>query len=176
MNISTSPNIPDLKIIEPTLFNDSRGYFFESYNKEKYLKNGIASHFLQDNQSKSTKGVLRGLHMQIGQYAQAKLVRVLQGKVWDVAVDMREDSSTYLQYYGLELSQENQLQFFIPRGFAHGFLVLTDTAIFSYKCDNYYNKESESGVHYASPSLNINWPKIDTELIISEKDLNLPLV
>lgn len=114
--------------------------------------------------------------MQIGQYAQAKLVRVLQGKVWDVAVDMREDSSTYLQYYGLELSQENQLQFYIPRGFAHGFLVLTDTAIFSYKCDNYYNKESEKGIHYASPSLNINWPKIDNELIISEKDLDLPLV
>lgn len=162
-------------IIESKIIKDDRGYFMESFNKNTF-QNGINQeiNFVQDNQSFSTKGVLRGLHYQIGEHAQAKLVRVLQGEVLDVAVDIRPDSSTYGQYEAVVLSAENQRQFFVPRGFAHGFLVLSDTATFFYKCDNFYNKESEGGLIYNDSMVNINW-QFDTEkLIISEKDLVQP--
>jgi dTDP-4-dehydrorhamnose 3,5-epimerase len=162
-------------VIEPKIFNDERGYFLESYN-EKTFQNGIGNQvqFVQDNQSFSSKGVLRGLHYQTGEHAQAKLVRVLQGEVLDVAVDVRPNSKTYGEHFSILLSAENQKQFFIPRGFAHGFLVLSDTATFFYKCDNFYNKESEGGLIYNDPSLNIDWKFPKEELIISDKDLILP--
>jgi dTDP-4-dehydrorhamnose 3,5-epimerase len=162
-------------VIEPKIFNDERGYFLESYN-EKTFQNGIGNQvqFVQDNQSFSSKGVLRGLHYQTGEHAQAKLVRVLQGEVLDVAVDVRPNSKTYGEHFSILLSAENQKQFFIPRGFAHGFLVLSATATFFYKCDNFYNKESEGGLIYNDPSLNIDWKFPKEELIISDKDLILP--
>ncbi|WP_396141548.1 dTDP-4-dehydrorhamnose 3,5-epimerase [Flavobacterium sp.] len=162
-------------ILEPKIIKDERGYFMESFN-EKTFQEGIGQKvtFVQDNQSFSTKGVLRGLHYQCGENAQAKLVRVLQGEVLDVAVDLRPDSKTYGQYEAVVLSEENQLQFFIPRGFAHGFLVLSETATFFYKCDNLYNKESEAGLIYNDETLNINWNFPFKDLIISDKDLVLP--
>lgn len=162
-------------ILEPNIFKDERGYFMESFN-EKTFSEGIGQKvtFVQDNQSFSTKGVLRGLHYQTGEHAQAKLVRVLQGEVLDVAVDLRPDSPTYGQYESVVLTGENQTQFFIPRGFAHGFLVLSDTATFFYKCDNLYNKESEGGLMYNDPTVKINWNFPSEELIISEKDQVLP--
>ena len=162
-------------ILEPQIIKDERGYFMESFN-EKTFQEGIGQKvtFVQDNQSFSTKGVLRGLHYQCGEHAQAKLVRVLQGEVLDVAVDLRPDSKTYGQYEAVVLSEENQLQFFIPRGFAHGFLVLSETATFFYKCDNLYNKESEAGLIYNDETLNINWNFPFKDLIISDKDLVLP--
>ncbi len=158
-------------IIEPKIIRDERGYFMESFN-EKTFQNGVGQsvHFLQDNQSYSSKGVLRGLHYQTGQYAQAKLVRVLQGEVLDVAVDIRTTSPTYGQYESVVLSGENQKQFFVPRGFAHGFLVLSDTATFFYKCDNFYNKESEGGIIYNDKTINIDWNFPSENIIISEKD------
>lgn len=173
MNIIETP-ISDLLVIEPKVFEDKRGYFFESYNKEKYTKAGIRNDFVQDNESKSTKGVLRGLHYQTGEFAQAKLVRVTQGKVWDVAVDMRAQSPTFKQWFGIELSEQNKKQFLIPRGFAHGFLVLSDTAVFNYKCDQYYAPEFEGGVRFDDEELNIDWPLSPEQFIVSEKDLNLP--
>lgn len=162
-------------ILEPKIIKDERGYFMESFN-EKTFQEGIGQKvtFVQDNQSFSTKGVLRGMHYQCGVHAQAKLVRVLQGEVLDVAVDLRPDSKTYGQYEAVVLSEENQLQFFIPRGFAHGFLVLSETATFFYKCDNLYNKESEAGLIYNDETLNINWNFPFKDLIISDKDLVLP--
>jgi dTDP-4-dehydrorhamnose 3,5-epimerase len=162
-------------IIEPKIIQDDRGYFMESFN-ENTFQNGIGKqvHFVQDNQSFSSKGVLRGLHYQTGEHAQAKLVRVLQGEVLDIAVDIRPDSSTYGQHVSAVLSGENQTQFFIPRGFAHGFLVLSETATFFYKCDNFYNKESEGGLMYNDPTLNIDWQFPTSELLISEKDQVLP--
>ena len=162
-------------ILEPKIIKDERGYFMESFN-EKTFQEGIGQKvtFVQDNQSFSTKGVLRGLHYQCGVHAQAKLVRVLQGEVLDVAVDLRPDSKTYGQYESVVLSAENQLQFFMPRGFAHGFLVLSETATFFYKCDNLYNKESEAGLIYNDETLNINWNFPFKDLIISDKDLVLP--
>ena len=162
-------------IIHDTVFADSRGYFFESFNKQKFDSlTGINTTFVQDNQSKSTRGVLRGLHFQKGEHAQAKLVRVLEGSVLDVAVDLRKDSPTFGQYEAVELTEDNHLQFFIPRGFAHGFIVLSETATFFYKCDNFYNKESDGGVIYNDTTINIDW-KIDTkDLILSEKDINQP--
>ena len=162
-------------IIEPKIIRDERGYFMESFN-EKTFQNGIgqAVHFVQDNQSFSTKGVLRGLHYQTGEHAQAKLVRVLQGEVLDVAVDIRPDSPTFGQYESVLLSGENQTQFFVPRGFAHGFLVLSETATFFYKCDNFYNKESEGGIIYNDENININWQFSLEDLIISEKDKAQP--
>lgn len=166
--------IPDLLIIQPQIFHDDRGYFYESYNQQKYAELGINDHFVQDNESKSTKGVLRGLHYQTGEYAQSKLVRVTKGRVFDVAVDMRKQSPTFGQHFGLELSEENKLQFYIPRGFAHGFLVLSDTAVFTYKCDNFYHKESEAGVIYNDKIINIDWPKLSIDFIVSEKDNILP--
>lgn len=162
-------------IIEPKIIRDERGYFMESFN-EKTFANGIGQnvHFVQDNQSFSSKGVLRGLHYQCGEHAQAKLVRVLQGEVLDVAVDIRPNSITFGQYVTVLLSQENQKQLFIPRGFAHGFLVLSDTATFFYKCDNFYNKESEGGVLYNDKTININWEFDLEQTIISQKDKELP--
>jgi dTDP-4-dehydrorhamnose 3,5-epimerase len=162
-------------VIEPKIIQDDRGYFMESFN-EKTFQNAIGKpiHFVQDNQSYSTKGVLRGLHYQTGEHAQAKLVRVLEGEVLDVAVDIRPDSETFGQYEALVLSAENQKQFFVPRGFAHGFLVLSETATFFYKCDNFYNKESEGGIHFSDESLAIDWLFELDELIISEKDTHLP--
>ena len=158
-------------IIEPKIILDERGYFMESFN-EKTFQNGIgqAVHFVQDNQSFSTKGVLRGLHYQTGEHAQAKLVRVLQGEVLDVAVDIRPGSPTFGQYEAVLLSDENKKQFFVPRGFAHGFLVLSETATFFYKCDNFYNKESEGGIIYNDKTINIDWQFSFDNLIISEKD------
>jgi dTDP-4-dehydrorhamnose 3,5-epimerase len=158
-------------IIEPKIILDERGYFMESFN-ERTFQNGIGQeiHFVQDNQSYSSKGVLRGLHYQTGAHAQAKLVRVLHGEVLDVAVDLRPDSPTYGQYESVILSGENQRQFFVPRGFAHGFLVTSNTAVFFYKCDNFYNKESEAGVLYNDKTINIDWNFATENLIISEKD------
>ena len=162
-------------ILEPKIFEDSRGYFFESFNKETFNRLiGKNISFIQDNESFSTKGVLRGLHYQTGKYAQAKLVRVIKGKVLDIAVDIRKDSPTFGQHVSIELSEESKKQLFIPRGFAHGFIVLSDTAIFSYKCDNFYNKQSEGGIIYNDKDLNIDWGLNEKEFIVSEKDLQLP--
>lgn len=158
-------------VIEPKIINDDRGYFMESYN-EKTFQNGVQSNvtFVQDNQSYSSKGVLRGLHYQTGSYAQAKLVRVLQGAVLDVAVDLRPESATFGLYEAIELTGENQKQFFVPRGFAHGFLVLSDTATFFYKCDNFYNKQCEGGLLYNDATINIDWQFDTNNLLISDKD------
>ena len=162
-------------IIEPKIIKDERGYFMESFNESTFQKGiGQAIHFVQDNQSFSTKGVLRGLHYQTGAHAQAKLVRVLQGEVLDVVVDIRPNSSTFGEYVSVLLSDENQKQFFAPRGFAHGFLVLSETATFFYKCDNFYNKESEGGLIYNDPTVNIDWEFPTDELLTSEKDQILP--
>lgn len=162
-------------VLSPTLFSDDRGNFYESYKKtilDDIL--GYKVEFVQDNESFSSKGVLRGLHFQKGVYAQAKLVRVVQGAVLDVAVDLRLESPTYGQHFSIELSSDNKKQLFIPRGFAHGFVVLSDTALFSYKCDNYYNKASESGIIYNDLTLNIDWKFPDDQLQLSKKDLELP--
>lgn len=162
-------------ILEPNIIGDERGYFMESFNEKTFNKGvGQDVHFVQDNQSFSSKGVLRGLHYQTGEHAQAKLVRVLQGEVIDVAVDIRPNSPTFGQYEAVFLSEENKKQFFVPRGFAHGFLVLSETATFFYKCDNFYNKESEGGIIFNDTSLNIDWNFQDFDLIISEKDKVLP--
>lgn len=162
-------------ILEPKIINDSRGYFMESFNEQTF-QNGTGEkvHFVQDNQSFSSKGVLRGLHYQTGENAQAKLVRVLHGEVLDVAVDIRPKSETYGQYVAVVLSAENQKQMFVPRGFAHGFVVLSETATFFYKCDNFYNKESEGGIIYNDSTLNVNWQLKEDELLVSEKDMVLP--
>ncbi len=163
-------NIDGVMIIEPCVFEDARGYFFESYNEEEFKKNGIDATFVQDNQSKSSYGVVRGLHCQLGEHSQAKLVRVLKGKVLDVAVDIRKGSPTFGKYVAVELSEENNRQFFIPRHFLHGFAVLSDEAIFAYKCDNFYCKESEFGVRYDDANIGINWPIPKEQIITSEKD------
>lgn len=163
-------------IIEPNVIKDDRGYFMESYNEQKLAEAiGQPLRFVQDNESFSTKGVLRGLHYQCGEHAQAKLVRVLQGEVIDVAVDIRPNSPTYGQYETAVLSAENKKQFYIPRGFAHGFLVLSETATFFYKCDNFYNKDSEAGIFYNDPTIKIDWNFDTNKLIISDKDKNQPL-
>ncbi|KAA2218748.1 dTDP-4-dehydrorhamnose 3,5-epimerase [Maribacter flavus] len=168
-------NIKDCYELEPRVFEDQRGYFFESFNQKRYAElTGFMVNFVQDNQSFSTKGVLRGLHYQKGESAQAKLVRVLQGKVLDVAVDIRKDSPTYGNVFKTILSSENYRHLFIPRGCAHGFVTLSDTATFFYKCDNYYDPKAEAGIIYNDPNLNIDWELSDSELIISEKDQILP--
>lgn len=162
-------------VLDPKIIRDERGYFMESFNEQTFERiTGQKVHFVQDNQSYSSKGVLRGLHYQCGEHAQAKLVRVLQGEVWDVAVDIRPDSPTYGKHVGVLLSGENQKQFFIPRGFAHGFIVLSDTATFFYKCDNYYNKESEGGIIYNDAEIGIDWQMGKDSIIISDKDKVLP--
>jgi dTDP-4-dehydrorhamnose 3,5-epimerase len=168
-------NLSGCYVLEPKIFKDERGYFMESFNKQTFEK-GVGSkvHFVQDNQSYSSKGVLRGLHYQTGEHAQAKLVRVLEGEVLDVVVDIRPESTTYGQSFSILLSAENQKQLYIPRGFAHGFLVTSETAIFFYKCDNFYNKESEGGIIFNDSSLKIDWNFPEKDLIISEKDNILP--
>ena len=165
-------SLPGVYIVEAKAFEDARGYFMESYKHESFEQHIGSVSWIQDNESKSTKGVLRGLHFQTGEYAQAKLVRVVVGRVWDIAVDVREDSETYGRFIATELSAENRRQLFIPRGFAHGFLVLSDECIFQYKVDNVYSKESEAGYHYQS--FGIEWPEIGVEFSLSEKDLKLP--
>lgn len=166
-----STEISDLFILEPEVFGDDRGYFFESYNKMK-LDSLIGSvyTFVQDNESKSSYGVIRGLHYQLAPFSQAKLVRVLQGKVYDVAVDLRKSSPSFGKWVGVELSDENKRQFLIPKGFAHGFSVLSETAVFAYKCDEYYHPEAEAGIVFNDSSLNINWKVKDEDLNVSSKD------
>ena len=166
-------SIDGLLIIRPDVFKDERGYFFESYNKERFAKAGLNMDFVQDNESKSDKGVLRGLHFQKPPYAQGKLVRVIKGSVMDVAVDLRKDSPTYGKWESVVLTEENKLQFWIPEGFAHGFVALEDNTIFNYKCTNVYNKESEGSILWNDPDININW-NIDNP-ILSEKDKISPL-
>lgn len=167
--------IKDVVIFEPRIFTDDRGYFFETYNEKLFNDNGITAKFVQDNQSKSSYGVIRGLHFQKGEHAQAKLVRVLQGSVLDVAVDLRAGSETYGKYVAVELSDVNNLQLFIPRGFAHGFSVLSRTAVFAYKCDNLYCKESEGGIDCNDPDLGIDWQIPVEDRVLSEKDKLHPL-
>lgn len=167
-------NIPDLLLFEPMVFADSRGYFFEAYNEQAFQKEGVNIRFVQDNQSKSSYGVIRGLHFQRPPFAQTKLIRVLQGSILDVAVDIRKGSPTYGQSYIVELSEENCKQLLVPAGFAHGFSVISETAIVLYKCDQFYNKESEGGIRYNDPALNIDWQIEKEKEIISDKDMVLP--
>ena len=166
--------IPDVKIIEPDRFGDARGWFCETYNAERYKKAGITADFVQDNESFSSKGVVRGLHWQAAPYTQAKLVHVINGAVWDVAVDIRKGSPTYGKYIAEVLSAENGRQLYIPRGFAHGFIVLEDNTLFSYKCDNLYHPESERGMRFDDPALGIKWPEIGREIVLSAKDQRHP--
>jgi dTDP-4-dehydrorhamnose 3,5-epimerase len=169
MNIIETP-IPGLLIIEPRVFADERGYFFESFNQTKFSQNGLEYKFVQDNESKSSRGVIRGLHYQLAPYGQTKLIRVVEGAVYDVAVDLREGSPTFGQWFGLEVSAEKKNQLLIPKGFAHGFSVLSEYAIFSYKCDEFYNPKADRGIRYDDPALGIDW-KIPAELsVISDKD------
>jgi len=164
-------SLKDCYIIEPTIFKDERGYFFEKFNEKKFEEiTGMNGHFVQDNISKSSYGVVRGLHLQKGDHAQAKLVSCLEGSVLDVAVDLRKDSPTFGQSFSIELTEENKLQLYVPRGFGHGFSVLSETAIFSYKCDNFYNKESEGSVYWNDEDLNIDWKIPSEDIILSEKD------
>lgn len=173
MKIKETP-LKDCYIIEPTIIEDERGYFFEKFNERKFEElTGMNGHFVQDNISKSSYGVIRGVHLQKGEHAQAKLVSCLEGKVWDVAVDMREDSPTFGKWFGIELTAENKVQLYVPRGFGHGFSVLSETAIFSYKCDNFYHKESERGILYNDPDLNIDWKIDPKDAMLSEKDKKL---
>ena len=168
--------IKGVYIIEPRVFNDARGYFFEAWKQAEFNEKIGPVNFVQDNESKSSKGVLRGLHFQKGADSQAKLVRVIKGRVLDVAVDVRKSSPTFGQHVMVELSEENKRQFFIPRGFAQGFLVLSDEAIFTYKVDNPYAPQSDGGIRWNDPALNIQWPVNPDEVLTSEKDLNLPLM
>ena len=161
-------SIEGIYVITPKVYGDKRGYFFESYNKKDFINAGINIDFVQDNESKSHRGVLRGLHFQ-KKYPQSKLVRVVKGEVFDVAVDLRKDSKTFGKYESVILSEENQKQFLIPKGFAHGFLVLSDEAKFVYKCDDFYHPEDEGGIIYNDPDININWPFLDN-IELSEKD------
>ena len=163
-------------IIEPQVFEDARGYFFESWNKAKMEEAGLNYDFIQDNQSKSCYGTIRGIHFQKGEFSQAKLVRVLQGTVLDVAVDLRKDSKTFGQHVAVELSAENNRQLMIPRGFGHGFSVLTPTAVFAYKCDNVYDKASEAGIRFDDPALGIDWKVKPEEAVLSDKDKILPFL
>ena len=172
--VVTKTNLEGCLIIEPQIFGDERGYFFETFNKEKFQKlTNLEIVFLQDNEAFSNKGILRGLHFQKGEYAQAKLVRVVKGKVLDVVVDLRPESKYFGKHFSIILSGENKKQLFVPRGFAHGYAVLEDNTIFCYKCDNYYNKESEDGVVFNDPELNIDWMLKEEEIVLSEKDKEL---
>ena len=166
--------IQDLTIIEPKVHDDKRGYFLESFNQELFNKNIGEVNFVQDNESKSSKGVLRGLHFQKPPYAQAKLVRCIEGRVLDVAIDIRKNSKTYGHYIAIELSGENKKQLFVPRGFAHGFLVLSKSAVFAYKVDNIYAPDYDAGILWNDPILNIHWDTNKHEVLVSEKDNNLP--
>ena len=174
MELEQTP-LKDCFIVKPKVFEDSRGYFFESFNEKRFNElSGLDVHFVQDNQSFSSYGVLRGLHFQEGEHAQAKLVRVLKGEVLDVCVDIRPDSPTYGEHFSVLLSEENKLQLFIPRGFAHGFAVLSEKAEFFYKCDNNYHKASEGGLAYDDPELSINWRLPKAAIQVSEKDAQNP--
>lgn len=165
----------DLYVFEPNIFKDDRGYFFEAFNSQTFAsETGISRPFVQDNQAFSTKGVLRGLHFQTGEYAQAKLVRVLQGEVLDVVVDLRKNSPTYGKSFSIVLSEFNKRQLYVPRGFAHGYLVCSESAEFFYKCDNFYNQKAEGGIRYDDPELNIDWKFPTPQLLLSPKDLQLP--
>jgi len=175
MEIIKTP-IEGLLVIEPQVFRDARGYFVETYNEERYQQAGIAARFVQDNQSCSSYGVVRGLHFQRPPYTQAKLVCCTQGKVLDVAVDLRKNSPTFGQWYSVELSEENKRQFFIPRGFAHGFSVLSEKAVFTYKCDNLYHPEADGGLLLSDPDLKIDWQVPVEDRILSEKDTKHPLL
>ena len=170
MIIESTP-LSDVYVIKPRVFADARGYFFESYNKQSVKDTVLETYdWVQENESESTRGVLRGLHFQKGDYAQAKLVRVIKGEVFDVAVDLRKDSATYGKWHGELLTGENKKQFLVPRGFAHGFMVISETAVFSYKCDNYYAPEHDSGIMYNDPQIGIQWPDLDTDIVLSKKD------
>jgi dTDP-4-dehydrorhamnose 3,5-epimerase len=166
--------IQDLVIITPRVFEDSRGFFFEAYNQAQFNENGIEYPFIQDNQSFSRRGVIRGLHLQINPFAQAKLMRVLQGEILDIAVDLRKNSPTYGQHFSVVLSADNKRQLMVPHGFAHGFSVLSETASVMYKVDQLYHKGSERGIRYDDPTLAIDWQLDPKEIIVSEKDLILP--
>lgn len=166
--------IEGLKIFEPQVWKDDRGYFYEAFNQQLFEKAGITAPFVQDNQSRSTRGVLRGLHYQVGEFAQAKLVRVIEGEVLDVVVDIRPGSKTYGRWFSLRLSAQNKRQLFVPRGFAHGYLVLSPTAEFFYKCDNFYSKAHEGGIIFNDAQLDIDWELDPGELVLSEKDKVLP--
>lgn len=171
----TETGIKDLMVIEPRVFEDSRGYFFESYNEKVLSKHGIHMRYVQDNQSRSEYGVIRGLHYQREPHAQSKLVRVLKGEILDVAIDLRKNSNTYGKWHAVELSSDNKKQLLIPKGFAHGFSVLSSVAIVLYKCDDFYHPETEIGIKYNDPALDIDWKIPEDKAIISEKDKNLPL-
>ncbi|MBT5268162.1 MAG: dTDP-4-dehydrorhamnose 3,5-epimerase [Candidatus Marinimicrobia bacterium] len=170
----TPQSIPDVLLIEPTVYADDRGYFKESYNLNDFEEFLPGVKFVQDNESKSTRGVLRGLHFQKPPHAQAKLIRVIQGAIWDVAVDIRPDSPTFRQYCFAEITAENHFQFFVPRGFAHAFIVTSETAIVQYKTDNFYAPESDAGIHAHDPELAIPWPIARREHLLSKKDSELP--
>ena len=174
MEIIKTP-IPDLLIIKPRVFGDARGFFCETYNEKTFLEAGIDLRFCQDNQSKSSYGVIRGLHYQLNPQSQSKLVSAAVGSVWDVAVDLRKNSPTFGQWFGVELTEENHLQFLIPQGFAHGFSVLSETALFTYKCDNFYSPTLERGIMYNDVDLAIDWKIPADKAIISEKDTKHPL-
>lgn len=174
MNIIKT-DIEGVIIIEPKIFSDDRGYFFESFSQQRFIENVCETTFVQDNESKSTYGVLRGLHYQKPPFAQSKLVRVVSGRVLDVAVDIRKGSPTFGKYVSVELSEDNKRQFFIPRGFAHGFVVLSQTAIFQYKCDNYYAPQSEGSLLWNDKTINIDWQIPQTDIILSEKDKISPV-
>ncbi len=175
MEVIKTP-VEGVVIIKPRIFEDSRGYFFESYNKREFDEKVGAVDFVQDNESKSSLGVMRGLHFQRPPYTQAKLVRCVKGRVLDVAVDIRKGSPTYGEHVAVELTEENHLQFFIPKGFAHGFAVLSDEAVFQYKCDNYYAPEADGGISIEDASLGIDWKLPTDNVILSEKDKNHPLL
>lgn len=175
MEIIKTP-IEGLLIIKPRVFADARGFFIESYNEARYREAGVDVSFCQDNMSQSQYGVIRGLHYQLAPHSQSKLVSVVQGTVWDIAVDLRQGSPTYGQWYGVELNDVEKTQFFIPKGFAHGFSVLSETAIFAYKCDDLYNPPLERGLMYNDPSLNIDWKIPADKALISEKDLKHPFL
>jgi len=168
--------IADVKVLKPKVFEDARGYFCETYSEQRYRECGVDCHFLQDNESMSMRGVLRGLHYQASPHAQAKLIRVVRGAVLDVAVDIRKDSPTFGKCVMVELSEKNKQQIYIPHGFAHGFLVLEDYTIFSYKCDSYYSPACERGLRWDDPTIAIPWPKLDVPYILSEKDKRQPLL
>lgn len=174
MELQKSP-LKDCFILKPKVFKDERGLFYETYNQEIFEKvTGLKTNFVQDNQSVSSKGVLRGLHFQTGKMAQAKLVRVVNGKVLDIVIDLRKDSKTFGKSFSIVLDDQEHLQLFVPRGFAHGFITISEQSIFSYKCDNYYNKASEGGIIYNDATLALDWHLPKEEFIISEKDLELP--
>ena len=166
--------IRDLVVLKPLIHEDSRGYFLESYNEGLFNESGFNQVYVQDNQSRSGYGVIRALHYQLEPKAQTKLVRVLEGRIWDVAVDLREDSPTFLEWRGVELSADNYLQFLVPKGFAHGFSVLSETAVVFYKCDDLYAPDHEAGIRYDDPDIGVDWKLAEDERILSERDIRMP--